>query len=89
MRTGTLLWRRAAGPVIVARTEHGGDRPALTEGKSFTEEVEEVLRVRTPLYEAAADEQVDTDRHSPGQVADEVARRYAARRKSGTTDEHG
>jgi shikimate kinase len=88
-RAGTLFWLRASVPVIVARIEHGSDRPALTEGKSFTEEVEEVLRIRTPLYEAAADEQVDTDTRSPRQLADDIAHRYESRRSSGTTDEHG
>jgi shikimate kinase len=63
-------------PVIVARIEAGTERPPLTTGKSFTEEVEEVLRERTPLYEAAADYQIDTDALSPEQVAAAVARLY-------------
>jgi shikimate kinase len=75
-RHGTLFWLRASVPVIVARIEAGTERPALTEGKSFTEEVEEVLRDRTPRYEAAAHHQVDTDRRSPEEVAAEVARLY-------------
>ncbi len=73
---GTLFWLRASVPVIVARIEGGTQRPALTAGKSFTEEVEEVLRERTPLYEAAAHHHVDTDALSPDQVAEEIARRY-------------
>lgn len=76
-RGGTLFWLRASLPVIVARIEGETERPALTAGKSFTEEVEEVLRERTPLYEAAAHHQVDTDARSPEQVAAEVARLYA------------
>jgi shikimate kinase len=75
-RHGTLFWLRASVPVIVARIEAGTERPALTEGKSFTEEVEEVLRDRTPRYEAAAHHQVDTDRRRPEEVAAEVARLY-------------
>ncbi|MFI5398233.1 MAG: shikimate kinase [Candidatus Binatia bacterium] len=77
-RSGKLFWLRASVPVIVARIERGTERPALTAGKSFTEEVEEVLRERTPLYEAAAHRQVDTDALSPEQVAAEIARLYAA-----------
>jgi shikimate kinase len=73
-RTGTLFWLRATVPSIVARIEGGTDRPALTTGKSFTEEVEEVLRERTPLYGAAAHHHIDTDSRSPEEVAAEVER---------------
>jgi shikimate kinase len=75
-RSGKLFWLRASVPVIVARIEGGTERPALTAGKSFTEEVAEVLRERTPLYAAAAHHQVDTDALSSEQVAAEVARFY-------------
>ncbi|MFN8624916.1 MAG: shikimate kinase [Candidatus Binatia bacterium] len=77
-RNGKVFWLRAAIPAIVARIESGTDRPALTAGNSFTEEVEEVLRERTPLYEAAADYRIDTDRLTAEHAADEVARLYAA-----------
>jgi shikimate kinase len=76
-RNGKLFWLRASVPVIVARIQGGSERPALTAGKSFTEEVEEVLRTRTPLYEGAAHHQIDTDTLSAEQVAAEVARIYA------------
>ena len=78
-RGGKLFWLRASVPVIVARIEGGTERPALTAGKSFTEEVADVLRTRTPLYEAAAHHQIDTDALSPEQVAAEVARIYEKR----------
>jgi len=77
-RNGRLFWLRATVPVIVARIEAGTERPALTAGKSFTEEVEEVLRERTPLYEAAADYRIDTDNITAEQAAAEVARLYTA-----------
>lgn len=73
---GTLFWLRASVPVIVARIAGGNDRPALTAGKSFTEEVEDVLRDRTPKYAAAAHHHVDTDGRTPDEVADEIARFY-------------
>jgi len=76
-RNGKLIWLRASVPVIVNRIESGTQRPALTEGKTFTEEVEDVLRERTPLYEAAADHQVDTDHLDAEQVAEEVRRLFA------------
>jgi shikimate kinase len=76
-RSGKLFWLRASVPVIVARIESGTERPALTAGKSFTEEVEGVLRERTPLYAGAADHAIDTDTRTPEQVAADVARLYA------------
>jgi len=75
-RGSRLFWLRASVPTIVARIEGGSERPALTEGRSFTEEVEDVLRERTPLYEAAAHHRVDTDALTPEQVAAEIARLY-------------
>jgi shikimate kinase len=75
-RNGRLFWLRASVPVIVARIEEGTERPALTAGKSFTEEVEEVLRERTPLYQAAAHHEVDTDAASAEEVAATVARLF-------------
>lgn len=76
---GTLFWLRASVPVIVARIEGGTERPALTAGKSFTEEVEDVLRERTTRYQVAAHHQVDTDQVTPEQVAAEIAHLYRRR----------
>ena len=76
-RGGKLFWLRASVAVILARIQGGADRPALTPGSSFTEEVEEVLRERTPLYEAAADHQINTDVLTPEQVATAVARLHS------------
>jgi shikimate kinase len=75
-RNGRLIWLRASVPVIVQRIEGGTQRPALTQGKTFTEEVEDVLRERTPLYEAAAHDQVDTDPLDLQQVAEQVRRLF-------------
>jgi shikimate kinase len=75
-RNGTLFWLRASVPVIVKRIEGGTERPSLTAGKSFTEEVEDVLRDRTPKYSAAAHHTVDTDGRTAAAVADDVARLY-------------
>jgi shikimate kinase len=77
-RSGKLFWLQASVATIVRRIEPGTERPALTAGKSFTEEVEDVLRERTPLYAAAAHHHVETDTRSPEQVAAEVARLYGS-----------
>jgi shikimate kinase len=74
-RDGTVFWLRAAVPTIVARIEGGTERPALTAGKTFTEEVEDVLRERTPRYAAAAHHEIDTDEVSPEDIAREIVRR--------------
>ena len=71
---GVIIWLKASVDVIVRRISAGTERPALTEGKTFTEEVEEVLERRTPLYAAAAGHEIDTDYISPEQAAGQIAR---------------
>ena len=68
----TIIWLQASVATIVARICTDTQRPSLT-GKSFTEEVAEVLDRRTPLYRAAADRSIDTDSLTPEQVAEIVA----------------
>jgi shikimate kinase len=68
-----VFWLQASVESIVARIEHGTERPALVEGKTFTEEVAEVLERRTPLYQAAAHHAIDTDNRTPQQVAELIA----------------
>lgn len=69
---GCLIWLKASVATIVARIEEGNDRPALTEGKSFTEEVAEVLARRTPLYREAAKYEIDTDGLAPEEIAAQI-----------------
>jgi len=66
---GMIVWLQASVATIVARIEGDSERPALVEGKTFTEEVAEVLERRTPKYRAAARQVVDTDSLTPEQVA--------------------
>ncbi|MDH3997835.1 MAG: shikimate kinase [Desulfuromonadales bacterium] len=68
----TIFWLKASVDAIVARIGDDNQRPALTEGKSFTEEVAEVLDVRTPKYQAAAQHAIDTDVLTPQQVAERI-----------------
>jgi shikimate kinase len=62
--------------VIVERIQESTERPSLTEGRSFLEEVEEVLSERLPLYRAAADRAIDTDSLTVAGVADEIIREF-------------
>ena len=70
---GCIVWLKASVPTIVERIKENGDRPALTAGKTFTEEVAAVLEKRTPLYRAAAMYEIDTDAHEPEEIADMIA----------------
>ena len=82
-RTACVVWLRASADAIVRRIEGGTRRPALTAGRTFTEEVAEVLARRTPLYAGACHFQVDTDRLTPAQVADRVVEIWNAWQGSG------
>jgi shikimate kinase len=78
-RHGAVFWLKASVGVIVDRIQASTERPALTEGKSFLEEVAEVLAERLPLYRAAADREIDTDPLTPDAVADAIIREFRAR----------
>ncbi|HJV64212.1 MAG TPA: shikimate kinase [Geomonas sp.] len=67
-----LFWLKASVETIVSRIQSGTHRPALVAGKTFTEEVAEVLERRTPLYQEAADYVVETDALTPHQVVEAV-----------------
>ena len=70
--TGLIFWLTATVGTISNRIVDDTQRPSLTTGKTFTEEIEEVLKERTPKYEAAADFVVETDACSANQVANQV-----------------
>ena len=73
-KNGRIFWLQASVDTIVRRIQGDDQRPALTEGKSFTEEVAEVLEKRVARYAAAARHAIDTDALTPEAVADEVIR---------------
>ena len=67
-----IFWLKASVDAIVSRIQGDTERPALTSGKTFTEEVTEVLEQRIPKYKSAAQYEIDTDELTPEQVADRV-----------------
>ncbi len=75
---GFVVWLRATPATIVARIGGDRSRPSLTGSKSFTEEVEEVLARREPLYRRLAHVGIDTDARSLGELAALVAGHFQA-----------
>ncbi|MFO7976572.1 MAG: shikimate kinase [Candidatus Hydrogenedentota bacterium] len=69
---GTFFWLTAEPETIKTRIKHDESRPSITGKKSFLDEVEEVLEARLPLYEAAADHVIETDKRSLAEIGDEI-----------------
>jgi len=73
LKTNALVvWLKASVNIIVSRIQKDTKRPALTEGKSFTEEVEDVLAKRITKYQKAAQYEIDTDDLTPVQISDRI-----------------
>ncbi len=67
-----VFWLKASVNAIVSRIQADTQRPALTTGKTFTEEVAGVLEQRIPKYKSAAQYEIDTDVLTPEQVAERI-----------------
>ena len=76
-RTGRVVWLTADHDTIWSRLQadeaSGRPRPALTVGGRA--EIEELLRIREPLYRACADVVVETGGRTPEEIAEEIATR--------------
>jgi shikimate kinase len=71
-KNACIFWLKGSVDTIVLRIQTCTERPSLTPGKTFTEEVAEVLERRTPKYKSAADYAIDTDGLSLEQIADKI-----------------
>jgi shikimate kinase len=71
-KSALIFWLKASVGTIVARIQGDNQRPALTKGKTFTEEVAEVLERRIPKYMSAAHHEIETDEFTPDQIADRI-----------------
>jgi shikimate kinase len=69
-----VFWLKASVETITSRIKDCASRPALTAGKSFLEEVAEVLAVRSPKYQSAAHHEIDTDAINPNQQVEIIAK---------------
>jgi shikimate kinase len=81
-KNGMVFWLVADEQTIVNRIMSDHQRPSLTSGKSFTDEVAEVLAARTPLYEAAADHIIDTKKNNLRESVDLIAEVFLKRKNS-------
>jgi shikimate kinase len=68
-RNARIFWLKASVDTIVSRIRGDSERPSLTSGKTFTEEVAEVLERRIPGYRSSAHYEIETDGSNPKQVA--------------------
>ena len=68
---GAVVYLRAATDILVERTRRDRCRPLLQTGNPRGR-IEELMRVRDPLYRSTAHVIVDTDRRSPAAVARDV-----------------
>jgi len=69
-KDGTLFWLTASVETIAKRIGGDNQRPSLTGAKSFVDEIQDVLRERTPKYHAAADHSIATDDRSINQLVE-------------------
>ena len=74
-KNGIIILLNASVDVMVRRLRDSSGRPPLTDQKTPKAEIEQVLRERQRLYEAAADIIIDTDKLRPDQAADEIIAR--------------
>ena len=80
-KNSRIFWLQASGDTIVRRIQADTQRPALTTGKTFTEEVAEVLEQRISKYKSAAQYEIDTDALTPEQVAGKIIEIICSRKR--------
>jgi len=69
---GKVFWLKASLNTIHSRLNGKTNRPALTENGDFLQEISDVLKRRKPLYQNAADSEINTDGKSPFEIANEM-----------------
>jgi len=69
---GLVFWLTATVATIAQRIAGDTQRPSLTAGATFVEEIQEVLAERTPTYQAAADYHIATDHLPPEDIASDI-----------------
>ena len=78
---GVIFWLKTDAVNIVNRIKDSSDRPRLTSKKTLAEEIEEVMKRRKTLYKQSADFEIDTNKKTIEEVADEVILIYSEIKK--------
>jgi len=65
-----IIWLKASVDIIASRIHDDNQRPALTNGKTFIDEISEVYERRKPKYKSASNYEIETDNLSPDRIAD-------------------
>lgn len=74
--SGKIVFLRTGAETVFKRVGHtGADRPLL-KGAAF-EKIQELLRVRTPIYEGCADFIIDTDDLTVDEIALCIAKNFS------------
>jgi shikimate kinase len=72
----TVVWLRVQPQTVVARlAKEAGDRPLLqstTDPLPFIDRVTDMLRVRSPIYEACAHHVIDVDGREPDDIVESI-----------------
>ena len=76
---GTVIYLKVSKETLINRLKEDKTRPLL-QGGNFEETVEEMLNIRNPLYERAANYVIETDNRTPKEVAELI---YELMRKEG------
>jgi shikimate kinase len=69
-KNGAVFWLTASVETIAKRIGGDNQRPSLTGTQSFVDEIQDVLRERTPKYQGAADHMITTDDRSINQLVE-------------------
>ncbi len=72
-QSGLVIWLTASAEVLAGRVGAGEGRPLLAGGE-IEETLSALMRVRNHAYESAADQIVETNEMTVGEVAEEVIR---------------
>lgn len=71
-QTGCVIWLKAKVDTIASRIHEDTNRPSLTSGKSFIEEISEVLERRSPVYRDSARHEIDTDALTTTEIVEKI-----------------
>ena len=74
---GKIFWLTAEVSTIASRISGDTQRPSLSGTKSFVEEIEEILEIRRPHYQAAADVIIPTDNETPETIVSQILHTFS------------